>query len=260
MPRWEGAEQAYLTVLAAVPYEPTAREYLGRIYVRWGQFEKALPYLSPTGGWSALHYAFCMDALGKRDKALAIYSQYANGDPAWVGTQWAKLGMEKPTWPRDLDIPAEAGEMRIRPDSHWHASATATVIPDAPHLTGKPELAIDDDRETSWQTSGGDAGQTPGEWFMLEFDTPLAVKRVVLDHYGARSIYTNNWARGISAEVSPDGATWRKVEVTQAAIFEPSTVRLDPDQPIKAIRLTTTATHNPEWWGIYEVFVFGPAK
>jgi len=259
--RWHETEAAYLATLAKLPYHAPTREMLGRMYTRWGQFEKALQYLSPSsGGWSRLYYAFCMDGVGKRDQALAIYSQYAKGDPTWVGTQWAKLGLEKPIWPWDLDIPAEAGEVRIKPDSHWHATATATVIPGKPHLTGRPELAIDGDRTTSWATSGVGAGQTPGEWFKLEFDTPLSVKRIVLDHYGKKSIYTNNWARGIEAEITLDGATWHKVDVTAGAIFEPSMVRLEPVQSIKAIKFTTTATHDPEWWGIYEVFVFGPAK
>ena len=251
---WEEVEQAYLAALAESPQDPMSREYLGRIYTRWGQFEKALQYLSPRGGWSSLNYAFCMDALGRRDDAMPVYEKLLREAGGTTIGQWATLGLEQPTWPKDLDIAAEPGEARLSPSEHWRVSAWAA------EEGTKPELAIDGNRQTEWETRGRTRPQEPGQWFRLDFDSPLVVSRIVLDHYGEKTIYTNEWARSLSASITGDGRNWRDVPVSPAGIFEPAAVKLNPAQRVKSVKFTTTAYHSPEWWGIYEVFVFGPAK
>jgi tetratricopeptide (TPR) repeat protein len=230
--------------------EPTARQNLGRMYTRWGRYEEALKYLTPEGEWwSALNYAFCMDALGRRQEALTVYRRLAEGDSDSPVTEWARLGLKEPTWPRDLDIPAEPGEVRIMPDARWQVTASRTVG------LSRPELAIDNNRQTDWYTGNG---QEPGQWFQLSFSCPAKLTRIVLDHHGERSIYTNNWPRGVEAIVTADGEAWSPVEVSAAGIMRPATVRFRPAQLVAAIKFTQTASHYPESWGIFEVFVFGP--
>jgi hypothetical protein len=118
-----------------------------------------------------------------------------------------------------------------------------------------PALTIDGDRVTCWFT--GD-GQSPGQWFELRFDTPQVVKRVVLDHHGEQTIFTSDWPRGLTARVTEDGTNWREATVTQAGIMQPALAAFDGGAMILAIRFEATASHQPESWGIHEIFVFGP--
>jgi hypothetical protein len=146
--------------------------------------------------------------------------------------------------------------MRFTPLSSWHASASHSAF------HGEPEYALDSDRATRW-ANGGDpdsgAGQVPGQWFLLDVGTPQLLSRVVLDHHGTYTIYTNDWPRGVRATATVDGDTWSPVAASQAGPNQPVTVRFDPPQLIKAIRLELTERHSPEWWSIHEIYVFGPA-
>jgi len=236
--------------------------YLGRIYTRWGRFERALSLLPEKAdvwdAWAWLNRAFCLDALGRRNEALDIYENLAQWGASCSIGAWAQLGLEKPTWPADLPIEPEPGEFRFTPTREWHASASDSAV-----YFG-PESAIDGDRSTSWGTGGSpdkmQDGHHPGQWFKLVFDSPQRVSRVVLDHYGEKTFYTNNWARGLKAEVTLNGSTWEPVEVTAGGPRAPHTVRFDPPQEISGIRFEVAEKHLPEWWSIAEVFVFSRSQ
>jgi len=237
------------------PYYPDCRELLGRIYTRRGQCEKALALLSPTaGGWSELHRAFCYDRLGQREKALAIYKHVAETMQGSTMAIWAERGLQQPSWPQDLAIPTEPGEVRLEPTAEWKA-----IAPESGQGS-KPEFALDRKPNTRWLYPGKENGQVPGEWFQLDFGSPLSVTRVALDHNGAETIYTNDWPRGIKASATADGQSWFPVNVEQAGLLTPAVTTLDSTRPIRAIRFETTTTHSPEWWSIAEIYVFGPAS
>ena len=254
---WRDAERSYLAVLEESPQNPTAREYLGRIYARRGEFRKALDVL-PTyrAGWSALHRAFCYDALGKRDKAVSLYQSIADTMPGSTPALWAERGLKEPTWMHDIDIPAEPGEVRIRSTEEWSVSATLGERA----KPSRPEFAIDGSRATAWTTGGQKHGQEPGEHFQLDFGRPQLVSRIVLDHHGEASIYPTGWPRGVKASATDDGTSWHPVEVAQGGIMTPVTVRFSPPRQIRGVRFETTATHDPEWWGVFEVFIFAPEQ
>ncbi len=253
---WEDVENAYLAVLKQDPKHGGARMYLGRIYTRWGRFEEALDLLPAGDGyWSDLNRAFCYDALGRRAEALALYREVAGSGHDSV-SEWAKLGLMEPTWPTDLPIGPREGEKQLTPATNWHASASSSAF------HGEPSRAIDGNRDTRWTNGGSSngAGQEPGQWFELSFGQPLRASRVVLDHHGIHTFYTNDWPRGLTAAVTEDGQNWRPVAVSAAGPMRPSTVQLDPAQSIRAIRFESTKDHDPEWWSIFEVFVFGPEQ
>ncbi len=251
---WEEAEASYLAVLEQDPDDYTAREYLGRMYTRWGLHEEALAVLLEVDqGWSALNRAFCYDALGERGKALALYEKLKDYGHDSIA-QWARLGLERPTWPRDLDVGAEPGERVLRPKACWAASAFNSSHPFT------PDAAIDGDRERRWG-SGGDPsndGQAPGNWFELDFGEPTRVSRILLDHCGVYAI-VNDWPRGIRASYTTDGNAWHEADISQAGPAQPATVRFDPPETVRTIRFETTVFHTPEWWSIHEIYVFGPA-
>lgn len=250
---WEEAEASYLAVLEEDPEDYTAREYLGRMYTRWGLFEDALAVLPETdSGWSGLNRAFCYDALGERDKALEVYEQLKDYGHDSIA-QWARLGLKRPTWPQDLDMTPEPDEFVLNPRPSWRASAFNSSHPFT------PDAAIDGDRAQRWG-SGGDPsndGQAPGNWFELDFGERTRVSRIVLDHCGVYSI-VNDWPRGIRASYTSDGKTWHEVAVSPAGPMQPATARFDPPETVRTIRFETTKYHTPEWWSIHEVYVFGP--
>jgi len=253
---WRDAEKAYLAVLEELPNSQMAKEYLGRIYARQGRFEEALAVLPPyRGGWSALHRAFCYDALGQRERAVAIYQALLDrfGPADHIG-EWAARGIQEPTWMHDIEIAAEPGEARLKPDRSWHASASVSwEYSDSERSS--PALAIDGNRVTYWFTGNG---QEPGQWFKLEFDAPMLVTRFVLDHHGEQSIYPTDWPRGVKAFITEDGKIWTEVAATRAGIMKPVSVDFGSPRRIKGVRFECTASHQPESWGIFEVFVFAP--
>jgi tetratricopeptide (TPR) repeat protein len=251
---WDDLENAYLAVLEEDPSHYMARTYLGRFYTRWGMHAEALALL-PEGDkyWSDLNRAFCYDALGRREEAVAIYEGLAGAGHDSVA-EWAKLGLEKPTWPSDLPILPEAGEITLRANAGWHASASNSAF------HAEPAFAIDADPATQWTNGGGQtAEQEPGQWFELGFDSPVRVTRVALDHYGEINMYVNNWPRGVDAFITEDGRHWSPVSASPGGPRSPVTVKLDQPRALRGIRFVITKPHAPEWWGIYEVFVFGPA-
>jgi tetratricopeptide (TPR) repeat protein len=257
---WEHMENAYLAVLDEDPEHAAAREYLGRIYTRWGRYEEALSTLPEVkcSVWSPLNRAFCLDALGKREEALAIYDRLKHVPHDSVAA-WAQLGLQQPTWPTDLPIEPEPGENRLKPTRAWHASALHSAF------HGEPHFALDGDRATRWASGGDPAphtpyGQIPGQWFLLDFGAPTRVSRVVLDHHGLYTFYTNDWPRSLQASATADGQTWRPVEVSPGGPNQPATVHFDPPQTVQAVKFQLTKTHAPEWWSVYEVFVFGPTR
>ena len=251
---WEDLENAYLAVLKEDRDHHMAREHLGRFYTRWGLHEEALSLLpDDDSGWTGLNRAFCLDALGRREDALAIYDGLKDYGHDSIAA-WAQLGMQQPTWPTDLPIDPEPGEMRFTPVSSWHASASRSAF------HGEPQYALDGDRATRWANGGdpdGDAGQVSGQWFILDFGAPQLLNRVVLDHHGVYTIYTNDWPRAVRATATVDGEAWFPVAASPAGPNQPVTVRFDPPQLIKAIRFELTEPHSPEWWSIHEIFVFG---
>jgi hypothetical protein len=252
---WSKAEAAYKAVLQDAPENYEAREYLGRMYTRWGRYKEALAIL-PEGkiGWTGLNRAFCLDALGRRQEALEIY-QLLQG---WEGTsigEWAKLGMQQPTWPKDIDISAEPNEVRLLPDSQWQATAYHWSHPFT------PQAAIDNNRIICWASGGalnGVDGQEPGNWFEVDFGSQLYLTRVVLDHYGEQTFYTNNWPRGVKAMFSEDGTTWQEVAISQAGPGKLATIRFTEPQHVRKLRFEITKEHHPEWWSIHELYVFAP--
>ncbi len=246
---WEQAEQEYLNVLKEDPENSEARLHLGRMWTRWGLFQDALDILPPGDGyWSDLNRAFCLDALGRRQEAVAIYEKLKGVGHDSVA-EWAKLGLEQPTWPHDLDVKPEPGEFVLNARPEWRASASSSSAETT------PQAAIDGDRSVQWANG---TEQAPGQWFRLDFGTPVKVRRIVLDHYGVKSFYTNNWPRGIRATYTTDGENWLPVDVSQVGPMALATVRFEPPTTVRSIRFELTQSHSPEWWSICELYVFSP--
>jgi tetratricopeptide (TPR) repeat protein len=251
---WDAVESAFREVLEIDQYYLPVRLMLGRMYTRCGRYEEALQLLPPDRFWGGLHRAFCLDALGRREEAVAAYTdlQDVQGTPA----AWIERGLEQPTWLQDLHIQSEDREVRLSPTASWRASASES------YKSLTPDRAIDGDPVTNWTAGGSPGGpsQAPGQWFVLDFGAPLSITRAVFDHQGTKTIYVSAWPRGVRASITRDGKTWELVEVIPPGPLQPLTIRFSGPNLVRAIRLELTAEHQPEWWGIHEVHVFGPAS
>jgi len=246
---WEQAEQEYLNVLKEDPENHEAGLHLGRMWTRWGLFQDALDVLPPGDGyWSDLNRAFCLDALGRRQDAVALYEKLKEAGHDSVAA-WARLGLERPTWPHDLDVKPGPGEFNLKPRPEWRASASSSSAETT------PQAALDGDRSVQWANG---TEQAPGQWFQLDFGTRVEVSRIVLDHYGVKSFYTNNWPRGMKAVYTTDGTDWLPVDISQVGPMELATARFSPPMMVRTIRFELTQSHSPEWWSICELYVFSP--
>jgi len=270
---WEEVEAAYAALVNQLPDDMRRREELGRMYCRRSAYEEALRVLPPASSglwpWTPLTRAFCLDALGRRAEALALYqrlqrsiypllSEYGCGPTTSAGA-WARLGLKQPTWPMDLDTAPLAGEVRLMPTTGWHVSSSPAPTPP------QPELAIDGNPATPWlgRPSDGRDGQATGTWFQLDLGAPQAVSRILLDHQ-AGGLFDNDWPRALEAWGTADGATWAKVPVTQAGPLQGAEIRFHSPALVRAVRFVLTADHegarDPEYWRISEVHAFGPAR
>ncbi len=272
---WNEVEAAYAALINRLPDDMRLREELGRMYTRRGAYEEALQVLPPASSgpwpWTPLTRAFCLDALGKRAEALAIYQRlqrslypllprYRCGPTTSVGA-WARLGLKQPTWPRDLDSSPRPGEVRVAPTPEWYASSSPAKTPP------RPELAIDGNPAAPWfgYTSDGRKGQLAGTWFQLDFGAPQPISRILFDHQGTGTFHVSDWPRSLEAWGTSEGTTWHKVPITQAGPLQGAEIRFDSPQLVRAVRLVLTADHEPggdwsEYWRICEVYVFGPAR
>lgn len=251
---WEGAESAFRDVLEIDRYHLPARVMLGRMYTRWGRYQEALDLLLNDQWWGGVSRAFCLDALGRREEAVAVYTDLrgVEGTPS----VWIERGLEQPTWPQDLHLEPEAGEVTLPPTACWRASASNS------YQSLTPDRAIDGDPATKWTTGGSPDGtpQAPGQWFVLDFGAPLPITRVVFDHQGEKTIYVSGWPRGVRASITRDGQTWEPLDYVAAGPLQPLAIRFSEPDLVRAICLELTAEHGPEWWTIHEVRVFGPDR
>jgi tetratricopeptide (TPR) repeat protein len=222
------------------------------MYTRWGMFEEAINILpEDNNGWVGLNHAFCLDALGERQEAVAIYKKLKDCGHDSIA-EWAQLGLERPTWPHNLVVNAEPGESQLKPQPSWQASASSSSAETT------AQAAIDGDRLVCWANGGAPdgSGQIPGQWFQLDFGKQVDLSRLVLDHYGVCTFYTNNWPRGIKASYTADGTNWLPVDISQAGPMTLSTISFRQPTLVRSIRFELTQQHDPEWWSIHEIYVF----
>lgn len=247
---WEEAERSYLNVLQEDSENYEARLHLGRMWTRWGFFDKALDMLPPGDNyWSDLNRAFCLDALGHRQEAVAFYEKLKGVRHDSVA-EWARLGLKRPTWPLDLDIKPKPGEFLLKPKPEWRVSASSSSAETT------PQAAINGDPGVRWAAG---TEQAPGQWFQLDFGSRVRVSRIAFDHWGVKC-YDNGWARGARALVTEDGVSWEEVPISQGGPQEAATITISPPQFVRSVRIELTKEHSPEWWVICELYVFSPTN
>ncbi len=210
---------------------------------------------------------------------LKQYGPESHGKPLTADMQLVEYGIDIPSSVFGFDPPPEAlvleGDFELReegnyclvspggfrgpdeltPNAAWHASGSHTVRP------ANPASAIDGDFDTGWNAQGSAHLQQPGMWFQLNFDAPVRVSRMMVQHAAFGSGPAPGWPRGIQVSASTDGITWQDVYTGPATPDLPAfayfgSARTAPE--VVAIRLTLTEVCDEEPWTIREIRLDGP--
>ncbi|MGO4545336.1 glycosyl hydrolase [Paenibacillus sp. 2TAB23] len=128
----------------------------------------------------------------------------------------------------------------------WSASASSTAFGTL------PQFVFDGDTGRQWST---EAGQTGGEWFLLDLGDAQLVSGLELDA-GAGAPY--DYARGFLIQLSLDGINWSKA--AEGAGGSQVLKQSWSPQTARYVKITQTS-HDGFWrWSINELNVFGPVK
>jgi len=142
------------------------------------------------------------------------------------------------------------GPWELTPTDAWHASASTSASPT------KPESAIDRNPETRWTARGRHHLQEPGMWFQLDFDTPVRVSKLIVQHAPFDSS-GQGWPRGIQISATSDGVTWEDVYTGPASADAPAYGHLGASPQILGLRFELTEYSDEEPWTISDIELYG---
>lgn len=108
----------------------------------------------------------------------------------------------------------------------------------------QPGNALDGDFTTRWST---DTSQVSGQWFQVDFGTSCTFNKLVLNSVNS----ANDYPRGYSVSVSPDGVNWGSPIATGAGTYNITTISL-PAQTARYVRITQTGSTSGTFWSIDE--------
>ena len=122
----------------------------------------------------------------------------------------------------------------------WGVTASST------ESGGSPGNAIDGNTSTRWSTG---VAQAPGQWLEIDMGASETFNQVQLDN----SADTNDYPRGYTVQVSPDGASW--TQVASGAGYPKATPINFPAVNARYIKLTQTGS-STSYWSVDELNVY----
>ena len=154
-----------------------------------------------------------------------------------------------------LHTPASfPGPWKLTPTDAWHVSASNTAWPT------KPEFTIDGDPDACWSAKGTRSLQEPGMWFQLDFDAPVRVSKLRVQHgpwaFGQRGP-AEGWPRGIQISATYDGVTWEGIYTGQASSELSAYGHLGASPEILGLRFELAEYSDEEPWTISEIALYG---
>lgn len=207
--------------------------------------EKEIRFFHP---WTQVTLGWCYDALGKREKALEYYRKALDLMLTETAANAALLGLETPHSPKKSVAKGSIEDEEISPEG-WKASAS--------HNSNDAFKAFDRNFSTRWTTL---AHQRPDMYFELDLGEVYTICRFVLDDDGGgTSIFVSDYLKRYLAEISEDGSIWKKVALGEGHLDQYISVFFEPTRA-RFIRITLKGYRAPEWWTIYEIFVYRPKK
>ncbi len=109
-----------------------------------------------------------------------------------------------------------------------------------------PNNVKDGNSNTRWTTG---VAQAPGQWLEVDMGATETFNQVQLDN----SVDTNDYPRGYTVQVSPDGSTW--TQVASGSGYPSATPINFPAVSARYIKITQTGSSS-SWWSVDELNVY----
>ena len=224
-----------------------------RLHFWHGDYRKVTEFAESFKGGSKdddIYVAWAYDALGEREKALAVYRDIkAHTSRGWE-TPEADQGLKQPWVPIAKRLQPKDGERLLEPAGDWRAESN--------DKGERPEAAIDGERRSSWVSW---YEQVRGTWFQVDLGKPTVLTRVAFDFVGDLAWSFDDYheyPRAYALSISSDGERWQTVaqepglrDNLVSSAFAPREVRY------VRMRLTTSVEFNSRW-AIHEIFFYAP--
>lgn len=164
----------------------------------------------------------------------------------WSGTGWTTAAGTSTVYvgasSRDLRLTGTVGTGSAEtalPRTGWTATASSSAGGDV------PSNALDGSASTRWSTGTAMAN---GQYYQVDLGAVRTFDQVTVDAGGS----TGDYPRGLSVQVSGDGASWTPV-ASAAAVTASQTVTF-AQQTARYLRLVQTSS-STSWWSIAELTV-----
>jgi len=164
----------------------------------------------------------------------------------WNGTGWTTAAGTSTVYvgasSRDLRLTGTVGTGSAEtalPRTGWTATASSSAGGDV------PSNALDGSASTRWSTGTAMAN---GQYYQVDLGTARTFDQVTVDAGGS----TGDYPRGLSVQVSGDGASWTPV-ASATAVTASQTVTF-AQQTARYLRLVQTGS-STSWWSIAELTV-----
>jgi hypothetical protein len=233
-------------ILAVGEGVSSAAENAFYLYFWHGEYEKAIEVSTKAGAVSPLILAWAYDAVGDRERAVALYTEMSQ--PGQRTARWPEVaqGLKEPWVPIAKRLEPAANERLLKPGPDWRVSS------DPEGLT--PQAAIDGDRHTRWMSA---EAQHPGMWFQVDLGAPTKLCRIAFDFAGDLTLDFHGYPRRYVVAVSADGRTWQTVAQADGLRDDFANVALAPT----AVRYVRIRQQGTEWgyaWDIREIYFYAP--
>jgi hypothetical protein len=227
----------------------------------------------PQGTWE-----WYLDPSTGRLLGMNRYGPESHGKPLTGSTEVVEYGIDIPSSIFELDPPPGAAVLeddfeiqgqgccfdgpasfnstwKLTPTDSWHVSASGNTWPT------KPQFAVDGDPQTRWTARGRYRLQEPGMWFQLDFDTPVGVAKLLVNH-GPWGFFgpdepAEGWPRGLKISATYDGVTWEDVYTGAASPDMSAYGHLGASPEILGLRFELTEYSDEEPWTISEIELYG---
>jgi tetratricopeptide (TPR) repeat protein len=243
---WDDVYRLCEQILALGEGVSDAAENAFYLYFWHGEYAKAIEVSKRARSVSQLMLAWAYDAVGDRERALALYTEMKK--PGQQTARWPEVaqGLKEPWVPIIKRLEPTANERLVKPGPNWSVSS---------HPGGlTPEAAIDGNRHTRWMS---EEAQQPGMWFQVDLGAPTKLCRVAFDFAGDLSLDYHGYPRRYVVELSADGATWRTVAQADGLRDDFANVAFKPSA-VRCVRIRQEGTEPWYAWDIREIYFYAP--
>jgi len=144
--------------------------------------------------------------------------------------------------------PALAAEAKQALGKIRSALVSTKIKVTASSNAGAARSALDGKSSTRWDSSHP---MRSGDWFAMDFQMPVTVKSIFLDHRPSG----NDWPRSYEVYVSDDGKNWGRPVVTGKGDTKGTTIRFPKTVKTQHVKIVQTGKTDKWYWSIHQMKV-----